>query len=92
VFTVGKTGSAARFESLRLSGNTNVGIGGVAVPSQKLEVNGGVRLNTATAKPVTCDASVRGTIWFTKAAVGSPDTLEVCAKDAAENYAWRPLF
>ena len=38
----------------------NVGIGTIT-PTQKLEVNGGVRLSTATAKPI-CDVTVRGDI------------------------------
>ncbi len=67
-----------------------VGVG-VAAPSQKLEVNGGIRYNTATAKPA-CDAAVRGTTWFTQAAGGSKDTFEVCAKDAGDAYAWRLLY
>ena len=68
----------------------NVGIG-TTNPSQKLEVNGGVRYNTATAKP-TCDSTVRGTTWFTQGAPGVKDTFEVCAKDAADAYAWRTLY
>jgi hypothetical protein len=68
----------------------NVGIGTTA-PGAKLEVNGGIRLNTATAKP-TCDASQRGTLWFTQGGAGVKDTLEVCAKDANDVYAWRTLY
>ncbi len=68
----------------------NVGIGTVA-PAQKLEVNGGIRMNTATAIP-TCSTTTRATIWLTKGAGGVADTLQVCTKDASENYAWHPLF
>lgn len=84
------SGSAVRVERMRLTGAGNVGIGTTA-PTQKLEVNGGVMLNTSTAKP-TCSVSVRGTLWFFKAGAGAADTLEVCAKDASENYAWRALY
>jgi len=80
---------------------TDVGAGNFAVagkvgigtnsPNEKLEVNGGVRLNTTTAKP-TCDASHRGTLWFTQGAAGVKDTLEVCAKDASDTYSWRTLY
>jgi hypothetical protein len=52
----------------------NVGISVIA-PTAKLEVNGGVRLNTATARP-TCTATIRGTLWVTQ---GTTDTLAICA-------------
>jgi hypothetical protein len=77
-------------ERLRITGSGNVGIG-TAIPGQKLEVNGGIRLNTAVVKPV-CSITVRGTLWFVNAAVGVADSLEVCVKDASENYVWKPLF
>jgi hypothetical protein len=68
----------------------SVGIG-TTNPGEKLEVNGGIRLNTTTAKP-TCDATHQGTLWFTQGATGVKDTLEVCAKDATDAYAWRTLY
>jgi hypothetical protein len=76
---------------MRIVGNGNVGIG-VSAPSQKLEVNGGVRLNTATARPVTCDSTTRGTFWFTQGAPGVKDAVEVCAKDAGDVYGWRLIW
>ena len=68
----------------------NVGIGTVN-PSQKLEINGGMRLNTATAKPA-CSSIVRGTFWFTQGATGVKDDVEVCAKDTSDAYAWRTIY
>ncbi|MFA5840844.1 MAG: hypothetical protein WC847_01045 [Candidatus Paceibacterota bacterium] len=68
----------------------NIGIG-VKAPAQKLEVNGGVRLNTVTAKP-TCDATVRGTFWSFQGGTGVKDTVEVCAKDVGDAYAWRTIY
>jgi hypothetical protein len=68
----------------------NVGIGTTA-PTQALEVNGGVRLNTATTKPA-CDTNARGTFWFTAGGPGVKDSLEVCAKNASEYYAWRLIY
>jgi hypothetical protein len=68
----------------------SVGIG-TTNPGEKLEVNGGIRLNTTTAKP-TCDATHQGTLWFTQGTTGVKDTLEVCAKDATDAYAWRTLY
>ena len=67
-----------------------VGIGTLS-PSQELEVNGGMRLNTTTSEP-TCDATVRGTFWFTQGGTGVKDAVEVCAKDAADAYAWRTIY
>jgi hypothetical protein len=64
---------------------------GTSAPTAKLDVNGGVRLNTVTAKP-TCDAAARGTFWFTQSGARVKDTAEVCAKDAANLYAWRTLY
>ncbi|HOK94090.1 MAG TPA: hypothetical protein PLY02_00935, partial [Candidatus Pacearchaeota archaeon] len=69
---------------------SNVGIGTTS-PGQKLEVNGGIRLNTTTAKP-TCDSTRRGTLWFTQGASGAKDALEVCATAADDSYAWRTIY
>lgn len=77
-------------ERLRVNSNGNVGIG-TGTPTQKLEVNGGMKLNTTAGKPA-CAVAIRGTIWFTQGAAGVADTLEVCAKDAANAYAWRQLY
>lgn len=68
----------------------NVGIGTTA-PSQKLEVNGGVRINTIADKP-GCGDGTRGTFWLTQGGSGVKDLVEVCAKDAANSYAWRTMW
>ena len=68
----------------------NVGIG-TTTPGQKLEVNGGVTLNTVTAKPA-CSSTTRGTFWVNQGGTGVKDTVEVCAKDGADAYAWRTLY
>lgn len=76
---------------LRINYAGNMGLG-VASATQRLEVNGGVRLNTLTAQP-TCDATNgRGTIWAIQGAAGVKDSIQVCAKDAANTYAWRPIY
>jgi len=74
---------------MKIKNNGNVGIGTTA-PGQALEVNGGVRVNTATAKP-TCNAAARGTLWMTQGASGVKDAIEMCAKDASDAYVWRVL-
>jgi hypothetical protein len=77
--------------SVKINGDTfingNVGIG-TAAPSQKLEVNGGVRLNTASAKPAICDSSARGTFWFDQ--TGTDDTVFICARISGL-FAWKKV-
>jgi len=53
--------------------------------------NGGIQLNTANAKP-TCDATVRGAFWVTQGGTGVKDSVEVCAKDVSDSYAWRTIY
>lgn len=91
VFETVPTGSVTRAERMRINSAGNVGVGTNA-PTQKLEVNGGVRLNTAIAKQ-TCTAGVRGTLWFTQiATAGQADTLEICSKLVNGTYAWVAVF
>ena len=70
----------------------SVGIGTIlAASGQKLEVDGGVNLTTATARPA-CDAVVRGTFWVIQSAAGVKDDVSVCVKDALNAYAWFALY
>lgn len=85
-------GTSLTGAALAALGNGNVGIGTASVASgQKLEVNGGIALNTATAKPV-CSATTRGTFWVTQNATLIKDAVEVCAKDNVDVYAWRTIY
>ena len=68
----------------------NVGIG-VSGPGQTLEVNGGIRLNTATAQP-TCNASQRGTFWMVQSAGGAKDNVQVCVRNASSSYLWATIY
>jgi len=61
--------------------NYKLGIG-TDDPTQKLEVNGGVRLNTDENLP-SCDEDSRGTLWFKKSPNG--DTLGICKYTADGN-------
>ena len=65
-----------------------IGIG-TKTPQQKLEVNGGVRLNyTGTAAKPACDATSRGTLWLNKGT--TTDTLEVCLM-ISSSYLWKQV-
>ncbi|WP_162605178.1 collagen-like protein [Geomonas oryzae] len=80
VFSTSPSGAKDPVERLRVTSSGNVGIGS-STPSQKLEVAGGVKLNTnALSQPICDDAnqSTRGTIWVTQGA--TDDAVEVCAK------------
>lgn len=97
LFEVAPSGSTTRTERLRITSAGNIGVG-TPTPTQKFEVNGGIRLNPAVTpstpylpvKPATCDSTLRGTIWLTMTSAG--DSLELCIKvDAAGNYAWVKL-
>ncbi len=88
---IGTTSPAAKLDvqgSVAVSGSLGVGTN---APAAALEVNGGVRLNARGGKP-TCSAALRGTLWVTPGGTGVQDEVEVCAKSAADTYAWRTLL
>jgi hypothetical protein len=39
----------------------------------------------------SCVSGIRGTIWYTSSAGGAADKIEICAKAAADTYAWRSM-
>jgi hypothetical protein len=43
------------------------------------------------SKP-TCNSGNRGTFWQVFSGAGVKDTVEVCAKDAGDAYAWRTIY
>ncbi|MBU4245800.1 MAG: hypothetical protein KKE71_02045, partial [Nanoarchaeota archaeon] len=65
---------------------TNVGIG-TASPSAKLEINGGMRLNTTDSKS-TCDAAQRGTFWLEQSGSGVDDYMYACMRNSTSGYNW----
>ncbi len=77
---------SGRVERMRINSSGNVGIG-TKSPAQRLEVNGGVRLNTLDVKPA-CTAATRGTFWFEQAAT---DILYVCAQLNGGTPLWRTV-
>lgn len=54
--------------------------------------NNGVRLNTSGggSRP-TCASGIRGTLWYVQGGAGVADTIDICAKAAADTYAWNAL-
>jgi len=50
-----------------------------------------VRSTDSASRPA-CSSAQRGRMWHTKAAPGVKDDVSVCAKDAADQYAWRTLY
>lgn len=51
----------------------------------------GLRLNTSGTAEPTCDSATRGLLWYTAGAGGVADKVQVCAKSAADAYAWRSM-
>ena len=62
------------------------------VKSSGDEVARSVTLNPGTSSQPACTTSNRGQIWQTFGASGVKDTVQVCAKDASNLYAWRQLY
>lgn len=46
--------------------------------------------NTAAAP--TCNSARRGMFWFQGGGAGVKDSVQICAKDAADAYAWRTIY
>jgi len=46
---------------------------------------------TSHARP-TCDAAHRGQLNYLAGSTGVKDTVEMCLKDAADNYSWKTLY
>lgn len=49
-----------------------------------------VQLSTG-AEP-TCEAAIRGTLWYIAGGTGVKDIVEVCTKNAANVYGWSPIY
>lgn len=62
------------------------GRGGTEVAN--VDKDGAIQLNVAGGTQPGAAAGVRGKLWYTKAAGGVADKLEICLKDAADAYSW----
>ena len=71
--------NSAGTETFKIQGDGNV------------VVNGGLQLNNVPGPPA-CIAATRGMIWFFPGGAGVKDQCQVCAKDAADVYAWRIIY
>lgn len=82
------TNPNASVERMRITSSGNVGIGATA-PNQKLQVNGGIRLNATTdaGKPA-CSVTIRGTIWYGQNDVDG-DKLLLCTRNSNGTYSWK---
>ena len=56
-----------------------------------LSTNGGVILSTSGSQP-DCNSASRGMLWFIQGEAGVKDSLQICAKDAGDAYAWRTIW
>jgi hypothetical protein len=57
----------------------------------RISVNGALQNLPWGTQPV-CATATRGLFWHVQGAAGVKDDVRVCAKDAADVYAWRALF
>jgi len=73
-------------EKMRLTSTGNLGIGNAA-PAAKLDVSGGIRLNSTGAQPA-CSSTNRGTFWLNVAV--NPNVLQICA-EAGGTPIWRTV-
>ena len=82
-----------RWKNAAFSGNVGIGVGAPSASQIRLEVDGGVRLNTTIVRP-SCGETFRGMFWVTQGAigVGEKDIVAVCAKDAGDLYGWRTIY
>ena len=93
------TGSGTNGNIVKWTGSNTTGDSIMSESAGNLYVNGGMQLNsgirinaTGGAGKPACDATIRGTLWFTQGGAGVKDVLEVCAKDATDTYAWRNIW
>jgi hypothetical protein len=88
--------------TFNVTSDDKVGIGQL-VPTQKLEVNGGIRLNPTSVSqtvPVVftsaaptqplCDVNARGTLWYLNNGAAK-DNLQVCVYTGSA-YAWTNIY
>ena len=83
--------SAARTWTLPDASFTVAGLSLAQTFTAKQTFNGGLILGDAGTRP-TCAVAIRGEFFFDAGAGGVKDSVAVCAKDAADAYAWRTIY
>ena len=69
----------------------NVGISSNPItPQQRLEIDGGLRLNTTIGKPA-CGTGERGTFWFTRGG-GGKDSVDICLQSPTGTLFWYQVY
>ncbi len=95
---IGYFAQVTQSNSLILGGTgafaVSVGIG-ITAPAAALDVNGlmitrnGFQFVSAT-RP-TCNAGIRGTIWYVAGGIGVSDTYAICGKKSDDSYVWTAI-
>jgi hypothetical protein len=75
------------FEDIQTWGITSAST--ITAPSF-IASSAGIRL--ASNGSIPCQISTRGTLNFVAGGTGVKDIVQVCAKDASNNYAWRTIY
>lgn len=53
----------------------------------------GLQLNSAGVSTVpSCDASIRGSLWYVRSSAGTNDYLKTCSKNSSDAYSWRDIW
>lgn len=75
---------------IRIEGMTSAV--GTSNPTPMKWLDGGLMVNKGGHTQPSCDSVNRGEFWYTAGGTGVKDAVEVCAKDAANAYAWRTIY
>lgn len=62
-----------------------------AVTGAIIGASAAIQFNPAATAQPACVVGLRGVIWYTPGGAGVADEIEICAKSAADAYAWLPL-
>lgn len=78
------------------NGNSEIQIANNAITltnaaASPIRMYNGVRYNIGGQAEPTCDATIRGTIWYTAGGAGVADKLRICVKPSTDVYAWQAI-
>ena len=72
-------------------GTATVGGGSLQMVGDSLELKAKTQLFDQGSRPA-CNVSSRFMLWVDQGGAGVKDSLEICAKDGSDTYAWRVLY